>query len=472
MEVTSTPMPRAPRTRRNARLLLYAIVALLGSVIAISLFGRPVYPVGPFSIRVTMSPAVSGRTAVMLPPLGSVSAKTHFSPLRVQMTVEDARLEDLRALAVELPHKKVLVKRLRAEVTRAVASFAVIALMLSFVGAAAAALAVFRPLSCRRAVLAGVFATAVTGILLGVTGATYDLDALRQSPTYSGALRGAPIIAKLIGSGLLKVGEVDSGVQNATASLSHLYDELNEMDSTRMPDGLSRILVISDIHNNTIAIRWAASLAKAFNADMVLDAGDLTDLGTHFETQLAEQVRRIPGPHVFVPGNHDSAEILQALKKTGNTISPRNSEVTVKGLKVLCFDDPASVHHGKREIVPSYREILSTRNRIGRLLARGERPDILLVHSDEIARPFIGRIPIVAYGHSHHVTIDKGSHGVGINPGSTGASGMRFFQSSMPKAMSAVVIYVARTPRPHAVAADVVEITSPVGEFRVTRHRL
>jgi putative phosphoesterase len=465
-------MQHAPHVNRPARLLLYALVALLGSAIAISLFGRPVYPVGPFSIRISMRPAQVGQTVVALPPLGSVSARTHSAPLRIQMAVEDARLEDLRALAVELPHKKVLVRRIQAEVRTAVGLFAVTALFLSFLGAAVATAVAFRPFALRRAVLAGLFALSVTGALLGWTRATYDMDALRQAPTYAGALRGAPMIAKLIGTGLIKVGEVDSGVQGATASISRLYEELNELDGAKMPEGLSRILVVSDIHNNTIAIRLAASLAKSFDVDMVLDAGDLTDLGTHFERQLAEQVKRIPRPHIFVPGNHDSREIMQALGKTRNTMTPHGKVVTVKGITVLCLDDPASLHTGMRKMEPSSREIVSARNRIERVLSSGAAPDILLVHSNEIAQPFVGRVPIVVWGHSHHVTITKRANGVGVNPGSTGASGMRFFQPKMPKAMSAVVLYVARTPKPHAVAADVIEITSPVGEFRVTRHRL
>jgi predicted phosphodiesterase len=381
-------------------------------------------------------------------------------------------MEDLRSLAIQLPSRRLALAQARQQVYAAMRGFLIRLLSLAFVGGA---LAVFLVLDRRRparAVLGGALNAVILIIVLLRAYGSYDLGQLRDHAEYRGGLRGARMAVKLVGVGALNLGELDLGVQNTARAIVKLYDQLTHLNGATLPRNLTRILVISDIHNNTIAMRMATTLARLYDVDFVLNAGDLTELGTNFETDLAVQVGRLPRPHVFVTGNHDSPQITAALRRLSNTVLPNGRVVSVRGFRILGVNDPASPRSDHRLPSPSQAQIVAARAGIRRTLARRRStPDILLVHSDLVARPFFGKLPIVVCGHSHFMTALSLGGNVAVNPGSTGMSGLRFLSPRMPKAMSAVVLYVTRSPRTRAVAADLIEVTSPAGEFTIRRKR-
>ena len=446
------------------------LVAALGGLLTISLLGSPRYHIGPLTVRMSLKPSLAGRTVIFLPPLGSIEASTHAAPVTINAEVVEARVEKLRSLAIQLPSRRVALEQARRQLSAAMRSFLMRLLALAFVGGALAVLLTLDRRRPARAALGGALNAIILAVVLLRVYATYDLGQLRDHAEYRGGLRGAQLAVKLIGVGAINLGELDSGVQNTARSIVKLYEHLTHLNGASLPRNVTRILVISDIHNNTIGIRLGATLARLYDVDFVLNAGDLTELGTRFERDLATQVGRIARPHVFVTGNHDSPEITAALRRLRNTVLPGGRVVSVRGFRILGVNDPSSLRSIRRSPWPSRRQIAAARASIRGTMARQRSvPDILLVHSGSLALPFVGKFPIVVWGHSHVMTVQKFGTGVGVNPGSTGMSGLRFLSPKMPKAMSAVVLYVTQSPRRRVVAADLIEITSPRGEFTIRR---
>ena len=457
--------------RRGPHWLALAAIGILGSLIAINLFGRPLYRVGPLDMRLAVLMSVKGKTIVSLPPLGSLEAATHSAPIAVKVQVENARIDDLKQLLIDLPKKKVIEAQIRSEARSALLGFFVRLLALAFGGGFVAVAIVFGIRRSGRALAVGLANAGLLAALLGITLSTYHIDALHDAPTYRGGLRGAPWIVKLLGAGVMNIGEVDSGVRDAAESISDLEKHISALDGAKRPESEHKILLISDIHNNTIGISFAAELARRFDVDLTLNAGDLTDLGTHFEAALAEQVSRISGPHVFATGNHDSPTIINALRHDRRSVVPNGKSVRVAGFEILAVNDPASRHTGVRSVLPTRSEIEAAKRDLRTTLRRlPHPPDILLVHSNKIGQPFVGKVPVVVWGHTHSIDVQQKGAGVGLNPGSTGASGVRIMQAGSSKSMSAIILYVSKHPT-RAIAADIIELRNPWGGFTVTRRK-
>jgi predicted phosphodiesterase len=177
-----------------------------------------------------------------------------------------------------------------------------------------------------------------------------------------------------------------------------------------------------------------------------------------------------PKPHVFVGGNHDSAQTFNMLRKLRNTRLPDEGVVKVAGLTILGQSDP-SAKSKNALVTPRYELDRAKRKLLARYNKLGNPPDINLVHSPRIAKAFLGKAPIVVNGDDHRLHVEHVKGSAWIDPGTTGASGIRYFKNGSPEDVTAVVLYVSKNPKVHAIAADLISIQSPKGEFFVQRKR-
>jgi 3',5'-cyclic AMP phosphodiesterase CpdA len=71
-----------------------------------------------------------------------------------------------------------------------------------------------------------------------------------------------------------------------------------------------RLLHLSDIHfgaENVEALGAATAFAEAIPFDLMVISGDVTQLGAPAEfAAAAAWLSRLPGPHLTLPGNHDT----------------------------------------------------------------------------------------------------------------------------------------------------------------------
>jgi predicted phosphodiesterase len=445
---------------------------MIGALIAIGLFGSPVYRIGALNVKLSISPSLSGETRLSIPPLGKVTAATHRSPLAFQASVDEANVEDLHGMLTGRSGNKALIGRIEDDVRGAVLKFAVRLLLLSFLGGAAAVWAFKAGRRPKLILLGGLSSAGLVGGALGLTAMTYNVRAF-EKPNLTNTLRSAPWIVRMAQNGVLKLDQADTQIRKAAADISKLDKGISKMAATGDLSGRMKILVISDLHNNPLGMAYSRDLADLFDVDMVLDAGDLTDLGSQFESDLVKRSGGFDRPHVFVAGNHDSVRTVKSLAGLRDTFVPDGRMVTVKGLRILGQNDPAMSSGGGKPALATPGQI----SRAARKLKSGfrqlsEAPDILIVHEPGVAREFVGKVPIIISGHDHVLDVSKTRGSAWVRPGSAGASGVRYFTERGGKAMTAIILYVTQPPKVEAVAVDKVSITSPSGEFSVIRQML
>lgn len=445
---------------------------LVGAAIVIGLFGKPTYKIGPLDVQLSVSPAVSGETRVTVPPLGKITARTHVSPLAIQALIEEASIEELRSILINRPDGQALIHSMLADTRKAEIGFGLWMMLLAFAGGAAGAFITCRERRIRSAVTGAICGTVVTAVLFGLTISTYNPDAFKD-PKMTNALKATPWIMRLLKEGVVKIGEMDTQVRMVASNIYKMQGTLSAMVSPDDNREQMRILAISDLHNNTVAMAYADDLARLFDVNFILDAGDLTDFGTGFENGIAQQVSQFDRPHIFVTGNHDSIETVAALRRLSNVKMPNEQVETVSGLRIMGQHDPASHDPGVRRLLATSEQISNAVRELRDAMNRLKSPpDILLVHEPDVARHFMGKVPIIVSGHDHVMDTKMVKGTVWIRPGSTGASGIRYLaQPSERKAITAAIIHMVKSPKPRAVSVDLISLDAVNGSFTVTRKR-
>ncbi|HOK54047.1 MAG TPA: metallophosphoesterase [Armatimonadota bacterium] len=451
--------------------LLAVLVGIVGSLIVIGLFGRESYNIGALKVSFSMSPAKSGVTRVSVPPLGRITARTHKAPVALQASVEEASVGELRAILINRPQGKEILSDMTGDARRALIDYGLRLLALAAIGGAVAALVSGPTRRFRYIVLASISGVIATGGLLGFIYSTYDTAGFRQ-PHMTNALKATPWAIQLVEDGVFKIEEVDNQVRTAATNIYKVESALSGLVSSGESREQLRILAISDLHNNTVGMSFADNLAQLFDVDFILNAGDLTDFGTDFESSIARQVRNFDKPHIFVSGNHDSVTTIAALRRTKNTKMPHGHIIEVKEVKIFGQHNPASEETGIRPLLSDSKQLLQANRDLKTAFDKlKQQPDILIVHDPDVAKGFEGKVPIIVTGHDHILDVKRINGSVWVKPGSTGASGIRYLTNSKAQPMTAAIIYITAPPEVRTVAVDLINLSGPGGEFTVTRKK-
>ena len=285
------------------------------------------------------------------------------------------------------------------------------------------------------------------GSLLLRVSSTWDADALSH-PTYYA--RGAELIQ------LLDAAEHAKSIKDAYASkvegaLSGFASLLTDPTAGAVT-GDRRALLVSDLHNNTLAL---ASLSYYAQGQPVFFVGDFGNTGDSSEIRsLVPSIARIGTRVIAVSGNHDSRAMMLALAKRGVTVLtshgrllPDNRygapEVLVDGLRVAGFEDPTEYDgpdpddpariFSLAQLPDPATALLGAQNRLlAWFQSLRPHPDVVLVHENGLAQYLARALYADGYdapltiltGHDHiqHVNHD-GPIDV-IDAGTVGASGL------------------------------------------------
>jgi len=448
--------------------LLLSTVALIGAILFIWVFGPAQYRVDGFTVRAAVRPAVSGQTVVQFPPLGTLTAKTHRAPLECRLTllrVEERMVTD----TLKNPDLGVLWDRLEGETNRALAAFVLRQFLLGILGAVTLSWLVFRlPLRrLYRPALAGLLFTAAW---LAPAYYTYHVEAFKH-PTYSGMIEAAPRVLAFSNDLVNGFQELKSNAPTIAANLQALFNRADSLNASVDHAGGTRLLLISDIHNNPVGAALARQLASRFNVDAVLDAGDLTDLGLPLELKLSEDIKRMEVPYVLAPGNHDSPEVIDSLSPLPKIYVLDGRVISVAGLALLGSPDPSAYRPTPAADSPAQEEaeLDALAEALAEALAQAECPvDLLMVHDPRVARRFLGRVPLIVCGHTHRLTVEGDRSSLLLNPGTTGASGIRGLQAAEEVPYSAMVVHLDDAKKP--IAVNIITYRPREGSFRV-EHR-
>ncbi|MGH2767299.1 MAG: metallophosphoesterase family protein [Actinomycetota bacterium] len=451
-------------------IILRALAALAvgagGATLALLLAGRLRYPIGPFTVEFHARPGAAV-SELALPPLGEIRADTHLAPLTLRATLQSIDPDELSHLVRERSVESLvlLVERAGAEAFR---SYAVRAAAFALAGSAVAALIVYR--RDRRAVIGTLAAGALFVTALGgVTVITYRPEAF-QEPTYTGSLRLAPELIGPIEEAGARIAAFRTELDRLVRGTVRAYGELAAQPAPT--EDATVVLHISDIHASPLGMDFAQQLATTFQADLVIDTGDITSFGSRLESSVLERIPQFGVPYVFVRGNHDSVAVASQIESLPNGETLESETVAVEGIAIA--GGPHPLFTPNRATSYTDEEIAEAVAVAGAALAAqlvGTDPDVVAVHDDRMAEALAGEVPLVISGHFHRFGAEVRDGTLFLRTGSTGAGGLDTFLIDEPLPLAAEILYFEGFPA-RLVAIDRITLEPETRELRAERELL
>jgi predicted phosphodiesterase len=478
-----------PRARRGFRLTISSarhlprvarvfglplVVGAAGALLAVAVLGRHDARIGPATVRLAARPAPSGSSRLVVPPFGSVTARTHRGPVTFQATLTNIDVEALGRMLNggrpgDAPPRGNLSRTLAPlEVqARAAAKVLVLKVVGSGLAGGAAATVLFRRRSRRRWLLCLAGGTLATATLLGPAMASYNLAAFR-APRYHGALEYAPALIGDAETGVQRLRTLRQQMALISENLDRAYAALGSPVPTLDGD-IVRILHVSDIHLNPVGFDLAERLATQFDVAAVVDTGDMGTWGLPAEADVPARIAEFKVPYLFVKGNHDNGAIVRAVAANRQAHVLDQRTFAVRGIRFYGVADP-TFSPGKGYRIDQMERLKAVRGvDVAGQLDRLQPPaDVLLVHDPMLASSAAGRVATVLDGHLHAfgTSLDHGTRF--LTTGTVGAAGPDGLRATTPPPYSAEVVYFsASTHRP--VAVDRISVPSLGKSFSVER---
>ncbi len=461
-----------PRTLFFIKMFVILVTALVGAILAIWLFGTTAVELEGIEFKAGLTPGRNGITELHFPPFGVVEAKTHHGPVKLVISLEQIRSDSFKAHIDNPPDQKELVEHLQNTARDKITAFALHQAAVALLGAFLLVFFIWRP-GLLKSLLYSIVSTLI--ILLILTGIFRSYDtATFNEPEYKGVLSMAPAAVKFASDSLTDLKEIRNQTRQIVSNLGILFssaDSLMVMANPEEQGEVVKVLLVSDLHSNPVGIEFTKSLADRFKVDFLINAGDLTDMGLQLETNATQDLAELGVPHLFVGGNHDSRETMNFIAGLAESYVLNGQIITLQGVKVLGFPDPLSVvpevQYDSSEEEKSSEDQLTTIQEV--IQAQG-KPDILVVHDSRLGKRLTSLASLVVAGHDHRIRIEEGPDGVFINPGTTGASGLRGLYSETGTSYSAAIVYLM--PGSGLVAVNMVQYNPISQQFSLERKLL
>ncbi len=254
-----------------------------------------------------------------------------------------------------------------------------------------------------------------------------------------------------------------------TAAAAALHARLHPEAGGRVGAATTRLLFVSDVHNNPQAYALMSALVGVLDIAAVIDTGDSTDRGTALEHRVHEVIATLPVPYLWVRGNHDSRGTQERLAALPNVVALDDGATTeVAGIRLAGTGDPR--HAPGRRTTAQRRTDAAALLGAGEALARAVDAAggvaVALVHEPAMAVPLFGHVPLVLDGHVHERRHRVRAGTVELTQGSSGAAGLRAMArgSLLPLELSVLHLHAVTGA---LVAVDELTVDGPAQE-RVT----
>ncbi|MFF5264263.1 metallophosphoesterase [Actinomadura viridis] len=436
-----------PRARGCGRAFAVVAAGLVGGYVGLLLGGRIETPVGPTDVSLFLRPHWGGGTTIQIPPLGSLHLQTHWGVISLEARVTELRPEPARKLIESSTDLNGLTdqiaEQLRHGVTLLLLRATALALAFSFL----AGLLVFR--SWRRA-LVGLGSTAAATLALAVLAwSTFNPQAVAE-PRYTGILANAPQVVGDARSIVERFSAYRAQLARLVGNVSKLYTATSTLPTYEPDPSTLRVLHVSDIHLNPAAWSVIRSVSAQFQADLIVDSGDLTDHGSKAEEQFADEIESLKVPYLFVRGNHDSKGTQRAVARQKNAIVLDDKVHEIEGLRIYGVGDPRFTPDKTTRDDDLGAAQLRTQ---GSLLAQklrtaGTTPDLVIAHDPNQGEGFSGSTQLVLSGHGHKRSTTLLPTGTRLfNQGSTGGAGLRGLEHEEPTPIELSVLYFSRATK-------------------------
>jgi predicted phosphodiesterase len=456
-----------------AKMFAILVTALVGAILAVWLLGTTTFELEGIEFKAGLTPGRSGITELHFPPFGVVEAKTHKGPVKLVISLEQIRSDTFKSHMDNPPDQKQLVEQLQTSARDKITAFALRQAGVAFLGAFLLVFLLWRP-GLVKSFLYTIASTLILLLILTGIFRSYDTTAFHE-PEYKGVLSMAPAAVKFASDSLTDLKQIRNQTRQIVSNLGLLFssaDSLMVMANPEEQGEVVKVLLVSDLHSNPVGIELCKSLAARFKVDFLINAGDLTDMGSQLETGATQDLATVGVPQLFIGGNHDTPETINFVAGLPNSHVLNGQMITLNGVKVLGFAHPLSA-------VPAveYENPEEEREAFEQQLARVEeavltqgRPDILVVHDSRLGKELTSLADLVVAGHDHRIRIEEGSDGVFINPGTTGASGLRGLYSEKGISYSAAIVYLV--PGSGLLAVDMVQYNPVSQQFSLERKLL
>ena len=440
------------------------LVTLIGAFLGLLLGARTPVEIGPFNAELRVTPSVSGETAVLIPPLGSLRLDSHHGP--TQLTIQLGALDQARTQAMLSDPGGVTraASNVADDVVDGVIRAGLASLGAAVLGAMLLAALVFR--NMRRVAWAGGLAFAVMAGSLGIAAATFRVNAIEE-PRYEGLLVNAPALIGDVQQIADDYERYTDQLQSLVSNASVLYTAASSIDAFTPDDTMTRVLHVSDLHLNPAAWQIMRTVVEQYDIDVIIDTGDITDWGSEPEAEAyVTTIRLMRIPYVWVRGNHDSESVTQAaVAEQPNAIVLDNDVTTVAGLTIAGIGDPRFTPdqrtdpHSDEELAAARQRVVEAGAELAATIqAYGEPVNLAAVHDPVTAEPLEGVVPLVLAGHAHDRRVGpiqppdqppEAEEEVALEPGqtrlmvqgSTGGAGLRGLQGEHPKPLALSVLY-------------------------------
>lgn len=418
------------------------MVATAGAGIALVAAGSTSAEVGPFDTTVSARPSLWGDTTVRLAPLGSIQLDTHDAPVRLELRVDELRLDEAERIARDPTVLESLEDDIGDDARRALLAIALRGALVAVIGGTIAALAASPGL---RSALGGAACGAGFAALLGLsTAVTFDAGAVAE-PRYSGLLTVAPTAVGDVEGVVRRFGEYQAQLTDLVGNVVTLYRTTQGLPTFEPGDGTVRVLHVSDIHLNPQAFDLIDLLVDEFDIDAVADTGDTTDWGTEPESRLLGRIGEVDVPYLWVRGNHDSRATQEAVAAQPNAVVLDGDPATVAGLRFWGIADTRYTPN-KDQPTGAAEERIQVEARAPRVATRLAEDvpsaiDVVMVHDARMAADIGGEVPLVLAGHRHQAEQRAIDDTVVLIEGSTGGAGLRSLRREEPEPLTCSILY-------------------------------
>jgi len=432
-----------------------SIAALLGMVFLISFFGSVSVPLSALELKWDLSLFSSGTTELIIPPFGTVRADTHLPPLKFQITLENINLDLMQEMIVQLGEED-FVLQLEKDLRSFLYYFFIRILLLGFVGGAAG-IYLMGERDLYKVLGGGSAGLILLIILIFMAFFTYDYHAF-STPEFEGVLTAAPWMVSLIEESLIKVDTLGQQMEVMAENISRVFEKIEGIELFGVQEGDLRVLHVSDIHNNPAGIKFVNQVIDTFQVDLVIDTGDITDFGTPLETELIAMVAAFEVPYVFVPGNHDSPEVVSRMSEIDQVMVLEEGKVNIFGLNIAGIADPSS--DSKEMAVASQKVLEYNATRLKEIVNTGEKVHIAAAHHPGLVKKIVGEVPLLLHGHTHSFDIREEKGSVIVDAGTAGAAGIRGLQVRQEVPYSVVLLHFLTEEKeePVLTAADIIKV--------------
>jgi predicted phosphodiesterase len=387
--------------------------------------------------------------------------------LKISIVLENLDIDYLRNIVNKPIVKQELINETILELKKIIIFFVMRLLFLAFIGGAFAMILLHNKKAICY-VKAGVLGVVITAFFLLGTYFSYDINKF-NNPQYKGVLKAAPWMVGLAEEAFVKVELLGEKLQITAKNLYNLFEKIDYLEPLG-EEGQIKILHVSDIHNNPAAFDFIEEVSNSFGIDMIVDTGDISDYGTPLEINLLKRLKSFTVPYLFIAGNHDSPAIIEAMKSINNVKLFNDKHIyNIAGITAVGINDPAA---DSPNIVLKNRdkELTDSINTIQNLLLNN-KVNILLVHRYEIAKNFIGKVPLILYGHDHVLKVKREKNTVVVDAGTTGAAGIRALQTNKEIPYTLALIHLKNDDNNWYVhAVDTISVSNIQSNFILQRH--